>query len=389
MRRITALLGIVAGLALGTAAFAADEIVIGHLADITGGTGDVGKPYAEGVKAYTDYINAHGGINGKKIKLLSMDYAYKIPEALNLYKKFKDQDKVVAIQGWGSGDTEALKEQVAKDEIPYFSASYSAHLTDPKKSPYNFFCAPDYSTAARAGLKYLKDSWKEKRKPKVAFIYPDNGYGKAPIPGAKKYAEELGFEIVPDENVALNAIEATTQLLNLKKSEPDFAWIGGTKVSTSVILKDAKKLGLKTKFFGNIWSGDEDMPKLTAGAEEGYLVMLGSDLYGEPGPGMKIIQEVTKGQPVPQHWIRGWISMMTMCEALKIADKNKALNGPGIKKAAETLTNFNPMDLAPAITYTATDHRPSMTVVVAEFQGGKLLKRKATELPRKPEWLGL
>jgi branched-chain amino acid transport system substrate-binding protein len=236
MKRFSALLGIFAAALVGATSVHAEDIVIGHLMDITGGTGDVGKPYADGVKAYTEYINSKGGINGKKIKLLSIDYAYKIPEALNLYKKFKDQDKVIAIQGWGSGDTEALKEQVAKDQIPYWSASYSAHLTDPAKSPYNFFCAPDYSTALRAGLKYLKDNWKESRKPKIAFIYPDNGYGKAPIPAGKKYAEEVGFEIVGEENVALNAIEATTQLLNLKKNEPDFAWIGGTKVSTDTSL---------------------------------------------------------------------------------------------------------------------------------------------------------
>ncbi len=182
MKRFTASIAL-AAMAFLAGPLSAQDIVIGNLADITGGTGDVGKPYADGIKAYTDYINSAGGINGKKIKLLQQDYAYKIPEALALYKKFKDQDKVIAIQGWGSGDTEALKEQVAKDQIPYWSASYSAHLTDPTKSPYNFFCAPDYSTALRAGLKYIKDNWKEKRKPKVAFIYPDVGYGKAPIPG--------------------------------------------------------------------------------------------------------------------------------------------------------------------------------------------------------------
>ena len=311
MKRLTASIAL-AAMALLAAPLMGQDIVIGNIADITGGTGDVGKPYAEGIKAYTDYINANGGINGRKIKLLQQDYAYKIPEALSLYKKFKDQDKVVAIQGWGSGDTEALKEQVAKDQIPYFSASYSAHLTDPAKSPYNFFCAVDYSTALRGCLKYIKDNWKEKRKPKVAFIYPDVGYGKAPIPAGKAYALELGFEIVGEENVDLKALEATTQLLNLKKKDPDFAWIGGTKPSTSVILKDAKKLGLRTKFFGNIWSADEESPKMTGGAEEGYLFVVGAALYGDKGAGMDVIKKVSGGQLRVSSWIRGWVSMMAV-----------------------------------------------------------------------------
>ncbi|MBI4913379.1 MAG: ABC transporter substrate-binding protein [Acidobacteria bacterium] len=387
MKRLTASIALAVLAALSVPA-RAQEIVIGNLADITGGTGDVGKPYADGVKAYTDHINASGGINGKKIKLLQQDYAYKIPEALALYKKFKDQDKVLAIQGWGSGDTEALKEQVAKDQIPYWSASYSAHLTDPAKSPYNFFCAVDYSTALRGALKYLKDNWKESRKPKVAFIYPDVGYGKAPIPAGKKYAEELGFEIVGEENVDLKALEATTQLLNIKKKDPDFAWIGGTKVSTSVILKDAKKLGLRTKFFGNIWSADEGMPKLAGGAEEGYMIIIGAALYGENVPGMAAIKKATNNQPVVSHWIRGWVSMMTMCEVLKAADKAKELNGPGIRKHAEQLKNFNTQGLTAPITYTSTDHRPFMSVIVAEFKGGQMVKKATVELPRKQEWIG-
>jgi branched-chain amino acid transport system substrate-binding protein len=387
MKRLTASIAL-AAMALLAAPLMGQEIVIGNIADITGGTGDVGKPYAEGIKAYTDYINSAGGINGKKIKLLQQDYAYKIPEALSLYKKFKDQDKVVAIQGWGSGDTEALKEQVAKDQIPYWSASYSAHLTDPNKSPYNFFCAPDYSTALRAGLKYIRDNWKEKRKPKVAFVYPDNGYGKAPIPAGKKYAEEIGFEIVGEENVDLKALEATTQLLNIKKKDPDFAWVGGTKPSTAVILKDAKKLGLRTKFFGNIWSADEGTPKLAAGAEEGFLVVVGAAIYGDKGPGMDVIKKFTKNQPQVSSWIRGWVSMMTMCEVLKIADKNKELTGPGIKKYAEQLNNFDTQGLTAPITYTPTDHRPFMSVILAEFQSGKMVKKATIELPRKAEWLG-
>jgi len=78
---------------------------------------------------------------------------------VNQYKKFKE-DKVVAIEGWGTGDTEALTGFINADKIPYISASYSAHLTDAKKTPYNFFCAPDYTSALRAGLKYLKEGWK-------------------------------------------------------------------------------------------------------------------------------------------------------------------------------------------------------------------------------------
>ena len=379
----------VAGLFVLAGAAGAADIKVGHLADLTGATGEVGKPYAQGVQDYKDWVNAHGGINGKKIDMPMFDYAYDKNKAVNQYKKYKE-DGVVAIQGWGSGDTEALSATTGADKIPYISASYSAHLTDPKKAPYNFFCAADYSTALRAGLKYQKDNWKEKRAPKVVFIYPNVPYGIAPIKGGKEYAKELGFEVLPDEIVDLKAIEVNSQMLSVKNNGADFGWIGGTTNSAAVIIKDAKKLGLKTRFFCNIWGADETTPKLAAGAEEGVLVMAGSPVYGAKVPGMKQLMEITKNKSQVTHYIRGYVSMMVLTEALKRADKKGPITGPSVKDALETMKDFDTGGLTPAkITFTPSDHRPHMTVNIMEFNKGKLVLKKSIELPRKAEWLGL
>ena len=376
---------------LSGVALAAGTIKVGHLADLTGPTGDVGKPYAEGVQAYKDYVNAHGGINGKTIDMQMFDYAYNKDKAINQYKKYKE-DKVVAIEGWGTGDTEALTGFVSADKVPYISASYSAHLTDPKKAPYNFFCAADYTTALRAGLLYLKENWIEKRAPKIVFIYPNVPYGIAPIKGGKEYAKELGYEILNDENVDLKAIEANSQMLSVKNKKADFGWIGGTTGSTAVILKDARKLGLSTRFFSNIWGIDESTPKLADGAEEGALVMAGSTTYGAKVPGMKLLEQITRNKPQPTPFIRGYVSMMVLVEALKRADKATKGNitGQSVKDALETFRDFDTGGLTPGkITYTSTDHRPFMAVNIIQMVKGKLVVKKTMVLPRKAEWLGL
>ena len=101
----------------------AASIKVGSLNDMTGATSDVGKDYALGIAEAIHYVNDTGGINGKKIKLYQFDYGYRIPEALTKYNLFK-RLKCVAILGWGTGDTEALAPTVAKDKIPYVSASY-------------------------------------------------------------------------------------------------------------------------------------------------------------------------------------------------------------------------------------------------------------------------
>lgn len=384
MRRIIIVLAV---LALAAPA-AAQEINIGVLSDLSGGTADVGRPYAEGVRAGAKHINDSGMLGSAKLKILEVDYAYNAQQALTAYKKFTTRDGIVTMQGWGTQDTEALTAFVTKDKVPNLSASYSAHLTDPKKSPYNFFVSADYSTQARAALKYFKDNWKESRAPRLALIYPNHPYGLAPIPAARDYAKELGFELVGEENVDLKAMDATAQLLRLQKAAPDYAWIGGTTQSTAVILKDAQKLGMKTTFFANIWGADENLPKLAGSAAEGTVSLHASVIHGQSAPGLEVINKLTGGKPVMSHYIRGFASMLVMAEGIKRAQAQGKLTGESIKAALETLRDYDPMGLTPPISFFPDDHRPNMTVVLYKFQGGKMVHLATQTLERKKEWLG-
>src|SRR5690349_4032048 len=128
------------------------EIKVGGIFDLTGITADVGRPFAQAVRDGVQWTNENGGINGKTIRLIDTDYGYKIPEAVAAYKREVNDDKVIMINGWGTGDTEGLKGQVNADKIPYFSGSFAGALTDPSKTPYNFFVGPSYSDQLRAWL---------------------------------------------------------------------------------------------------------------------------------------------------------------------------------------------------------------------------------------------
>ena len=119
-------------LLIGTASAGAQQISIGHLEDLSGGTADVGTPYGQGVVDTFAWVNKNGGIGGKQLAVDSNDYGYKVPQAIALYKKWSAPDnKVAAIMGWGTNDTEALISFVAKDQVPYISGSYAWSLTDP------------------------------------------------------------------------------------------------------------------------------------------------------------------------------------------------------------------------------------------------------------------
>jgi branched-chain amino acid transport system substrate-binding protein len=404
-----AVIGVLASGPAPQVALGAGEIVVGCLSDMTGATSDVGKDYAMGIAESVGYVNDNGGINGKKIKLYQFDYGYRIPEALTKYNLFKKFEAKV-IQGWGTGDTESLSPTVTKDQIPYISASYSAHLTDPKKTPYNLFFATDYSSNARAALTAWFDKrWPQhkdygKRKPRFQCSYMfASPYCSAPIKAIKDQAALLGFEVGPDQDVSLLALDTKSQVLAMKQFNPDVVWHGNTTMSVAATLRDSYALGLGAQHIINNWGFDENLPRLAGEAAEGAMGATVCAFYGENVPMMNHIVEYAKkmnpGVPQDKRLIRtvqGWGAVLLMAEALKRTDKaGTDLSGPAIlKNGVETLKDFELGVGSAPVTFTATDHRPAGKVTIYEWKGGKFNLVELVDLKgRWPdkwanEWLG-
>jgi branched-chain amino acid transport system substrate-binding protein len=379
---------------LAPAVASPQEIKVGGIFDLTGVTADVGKPFAYGVRDGTAWLNENGGIHGKKVKLIDADYGYKIPEANALYKRLVGSEKVIMIQGWGTGDTEALKTTVAGDKMPYFSASFSGHLTDPKVTPYNFFVGPSYSDVLRGWLMWVKQDWKDKsRNPRVAFLYGDNAYGKAPIEAGRRFCKENGIDLVAEEILPGTVQDATSQLLDMKQKGADYGFTQVTINNTSAVLRDAKKLGMNVKWGTNTWGLGENLIAVAKDASEGTVGAMLNPPFGENVPGMaKVVEFHKKNHPNDTHdtnYVRGWAYVMVWAEALKRADTAGKLNGEGIKAAVETLKDFDLQGLAAPVTYTPTDHRPTTKVHLYQVQRGKLVRIAEYDLGRKPEWIGL
>lgn len=389
------------------------SIKVGALFDTTGPTSDVGVDYSKGVLDHVRYINeVEGGIRGSvKIDLVWSDYGYRIPDALSLYRKYRDVDRVNAIVGWGTGDTEALKDTVSQDQIPYISASYSSHLDDPSKTPYNFYPVSSYSDQLRAVLKYLKEVADQERisRPKIVFIYPDHPYGRAPIAAGKAYAQELGFEVGADQIVALTALEARSQVAAVKAFGADFAWIGGTTNSASVIVRDARAAGLTTRFVVNVWGFDENMIKLIGKDADGVLATTPHAYYGEPAAGMTKIFDAlrrfynkqpdftwgTTQTPFIASYVRGWLNVYLLKKGLEIIVDNWAtysrlggFSGPSVRSALETLKNWDPDGLAAPVTLARDDHRPSTTTRIVTVRNGRVVVVKQVTVERRKDWLG-
>ena len=76
-------------------------------------------------------------------------------------------------------------------------------------------------------------------------------------------------DVGPDQVINWPTKDATVQLMNMKRYDPDFAFITSTAMNGAVILKNARSLGLRTKFISNIRNFEETLIPLSGGAAEG------------------------------------------------------------------------------------------------------------------------
>ena len=413
---------------LATPAAAQQKIRVGNLLDLTGATSGTGKISGPGKVDAFAWINANGGINGKQLDVESVDYSYQTQRGIQLYKKWKDEG-AIAIQGYGTNDTEAMVGFIAEDKIPYFSLSLSGHLTDPagisprakagkiKPAPYNFFGAASYSDGARALVQWAADDWKKKGgqgKPKFIHMGDNHPYPLAPKEAGEERAKELGFDVVPSIQYALAGGDFKAQCLALQASGANYAFMANTTGANIALLRSCATVGVNVQFMANVWGMDEAGMKAAGKAADGLVWVLGQAQWGADVPGMKVFREISKmSDPTgkvyrPLPYATGACQVLYLGEAMRMADKAGKLNGPGIKAALESMKDFVPFGtqgMCAAVTWTDKDHRAVDKVTIGRGKvGGEtetgdvatlvekgVLKIDAIAtitVERKPEWQG-
>lgn len=359
----------------GAAGDSDEEIVIGVIADLTGATGDVGTPYNEGMLAYVDYRNSKGGIKGRKIKALSEDYAYKVPVAEEKYKKYVSEG-AVAIQAWGTGDSEALRGKVKDDELPFMSASYAEVLTDPKQSPYNFVVAPTYSDQMRVGLDYIAA---QDPTAQVAVFHHDSPFGTAPVADGEKWIKERGYRLgYKSYPMKTGATDHVGLLQQAKAQGAKYIVIQNVSSPAAVVARDIAAQKLDMKIICLNWCADELFIKTAGPAAEGHIMVQPFAPPGANKPGHQAIREYATSKGIDLdakglHFVQGWYTMHVMAQGIeKVLADGKDLTGPNIKAALETMGPVDAGGVIGPVKFSADSHRGSTASGVYQVTGGKL-----------------
>ncbi|MEW6616799.1 MAG: ABC transporter substrate-binding protein [Thermodesulfobacteriota bacterium] len=336
-----------------------NTITIGVIADQTGLAAPVTVPYTNATRTLFRSINDHGGINGRKVKIIVEDDHYTIPGAIAGFKKLVFRDKVLTILcTGGTGQTYALSSQIEKNKVPVIPVSLAEGLATPVRR-YIFLASASYDDTLKLCVDYIMKDLKAKN-PKIAMVYPDVEFGKNGYRATEKYLKNYNLEFSATSIINLTEIDATSQVLTLKKADPDYIIIHDAVAGLISFFRAAKQYNLRAKVLGSFYASDEDNIKGTGDAMKDALVVSPFGYWTDNIPGMAQLREITKKYyPETKRMIRsytqGWITSMICAEGLKRAGKN--LNPDTLVEAYETFNNFSTGGISAPVSYSKTNHK--------------------------------
>jgi branched-chain amino acid transport system substrate-binding protein len=421
-------IALAASLALATAARAEPQpIRVGNVVDYSGPTAAVGIPYGRGKEAAVAWINGAGGIGGRPLALDTVDAGYEVPPAIAAYKRWVDEG-AVAIQGWGTADTEALVRFVSEDRIPFFSASYAAGLTDPlgrgpetrRPSPFNFIMGPSYSDGLRGLLDWAMTDWRARgaaaggRVPRYVHMGDNHPFPTAPRRAGEDHARSLGFEVLPAIQYPMIPGDVRQQCLDLRQAGADYAYLGNTTASNIELLRTCRRMGVETQFLINIWGMDEPSIRAAGTAADGAVWVMAGGTWLENSPGMARVRELARAADPgityqPHHYVRAVCAVFFMRDAMVAAAADGAVSGTAIRDGMYARQDWVPDGLDGACaraTWSPDDHRGFARVLVyrarvtaepaadgdlAQLIGDgtiALVPVYTIDVPRKADWLG-
>lgn len=243
------------------------ELVLGLITDLSGPVANYGKESRNGMNMAVDEINAKGGIQGRKIKLLVEDNGYEPKRAVLAAQKLVTQDGAFAILGHLGTATNmaALPFLIENKVFNFMPQGASSGLYDPP-SPYKVALAPSYFSMSASTIDYMM---KKKAYKRVGVIYQDDDYGREAFEGVEAYLKAKGTPLVEKTSYKRGATDFSSQMAKLKAADCDLVFNASTLREFIGSVGEARKIGFNPDFLGTAANYSQQVPLLGGAAMEG------------------------------------------------------------------------------------------------------------------------
>ena len=367
------------------------EIVLGMQLPQTGPASPGYNKVDDAMRAYFDYVNSKGGVNGRKITLVAEDDAYRsgrtITTARGLY------NKVFAMVGSVGTQTHiSVIRDINRRGIPdlFVNSGYSGFYTDPKKYPTTFGGLGTYVVEAKILGKHIKEKFADK---KVGIIYQTDDFGRNTVAGLAQSGVTFTTATAAKFVAGAQAGGLDVQMTQLRDAKVDVVIVGAVASAFAKAVRSANKIGYKPSKWIVISVGSDATTFQTIRYTDGTAFAdSAKELEGvisashAPSPGdaddefvkafKKINDEFNKATGSGMTWDNNVLQGMNIAylttAALQGAGKN--LTRPGIIKWVEAnAAKLSNAAFAP-LGYSATTHEAYTGFWIGEYNSSAVLK---------------
>jgi branched-chain amino acid transport system substrate-binding protein len=354
------------------------EIKIGQTMPYSGPAsayGVIGRTEA----AYFKMINEQGGINGRKINLISLDDAYSPPKTVEQVRRLVEDEKVAfTFQTLGTAPNLAIRQYLNDNKVPQlFVSTGAAVFSDPQHFPWTIGYNPNYQTEAHI---YAKDILKTKPDGKIAVLYQNDGFGKDYLIGLKAELGDHAGMIVKEASYETSEPTVDSQVVTLQGSGADIFVIGATPKFAAQAIRKSSDLGWDaTRYLSNVSPSIATVLK-PAGLEKSkglitaYYGKDPTDARWKDSPDLKAWQAfcdkyMSQKEFVDANATYAFSAASTMAQVLKQCGND--LSRDNVMKQAANVKDFEPPMVLPGmrINTSPTNFSPIRQMQLAKFDG--------------------
>ena len=334
---------------------------------------------AKTIDAYFKSVNDAGGINGRKIKFISLDDGYSPPKTVEMVRQLVEQDKIFALfQSLGTPCNTAIHKYMNQKKVPQlYVATGASKWGDPKNFPWTMGFQPDYHTE---GVIYAKHALANVKDAKIAVLHQNDDYGRDYLGGFKEGLGKEGDRIV--KIVTYEATDPTvdSQIIQLKDSGANvFFNVSAPKAAAQGIRKAAEIDWKPTHYLNNVSASVAAVMKPAGydnaqGIITAAYIMGATDKQGDDNAEMKawrawMDKNMPSANKADANHIYGYAVAALMTETLKRCGDD--LTRANLMKQAANFQKFRVLLLLPGITVSTspTDYYPIQAVQLQRFKG--------------------
>jgi branched-chain amino acid transport system substrate-binding protein len=370
----------------GTTSEFLGTLKVGIMTPHTGTAAEKGVPLRDGNLDCIKYINDElGGVNGYMIEAMNLDSQYKADQAVADINMFMDEGCLFFTTS-SSTEMGFVQEIANRAGFPGLVCYSSPINYRPPQHIYGQ--APDYGDDWTAFANYyMENIWEGTGKPKMALMLLNNPTGAGAKTAARAFADELGIEIIAQEEHASTTLSEMDALTRIKAMDPDVIYISSTPAPAAIIVKEAMDLGMYPDVTIGVCHAAMTKALVDLGGAdivEGVYGVCSAAAWGDDVPGMakmtEYCQELHPNDYNNMDYAAAWAQSLIIAEILRqaldtvgydVLAKGDAEAWAAIEQYGfQALDGYDVEGLQPPVKYTSGDNRISKYLRIFQVQNG-------------------